>query len=68
MMTRAREAPRRFYSTRDISEMLSIGMTKAREYMYRFESCGKCFREGKLVRVDADEFDRYIKSMTRRRA
>ena len=67
-MTRAREAPRRFYSTRDISRMLSISMTKAREYAYRFEACGQCFREGKLVRVDADEFDRYIKAMTRRRA
>ena len=64
-MSKGREAPKRFYSSQDIMQMMSVGKTKALEYIHMFDRSGKVFHDGRILRVDAEAFDNYIKHYTR---
>lgn len=50
----------RYYSTKDICEMLSVSRTRALEMMHMFEYHGQVLRDGKLMRVDASALDKWI--------
>lgn len=51
---------RRYYSTKDVMEILGISKSKANAIMHMFEYRGKLFREGKLMRVEISVFERWL--------
>lgn len=55
----ARKQPK-YYSTKDISEMLSVSRTRALEMMHMFRHRGQVLRDGKLMRVAASALDQWI--------
>ena len=44
--------------------VLSVGRTKATEIMHMFERHGKLLRDGKLMRVEISEFDKWARQHT----
>ena len=55
-----------YFGTSDIAEMLGISETKARDLMYEFAPHGKLLRCGRLLRVPASDFRRWLDAhMTR---
>lgn len=50
----------RYYSTKDICEMLSVSRTRALEMMHMFERRGEVLRDGKLMRVTAKALNQWI--------
>lgn len=50
----------RYYSTRDIMTMLNISKTKALQIMHMFEYQGKLFRNGRVLRVQVEDFEQWI--------
>lgn len=48
----------KYYSTKDISEILSISRTRALEMMHMFRHRGAA--HGKLMRVNADALNQWI--------
>lgn len=50
----------KYYSTKDICEILSISRTRALEMMHMFEYHGQVLRDGKLMRVAASALDQWI--------
>lgn len=55
----ARKKPR-YYSTKDISEMLSVSRTRALERMHMFRHLGQVLQDGKIMRVRADALESWI--------
>lgn len=55
-----------YYSRKDICEMLSISKTQGLQIMHMFEHQGKAFRHGKLLRVSAQDFEKWIAENTGR--
>lgn len=51
----------RFYSTKDISIMLSVSNRYALDLMHMFEQRGEVLRNGKLIRVTASAFDAWVR-------
>lgn len=51
----------RFYSTKDICEMLSVSRSQALDMMHMFEQRGEVLRDGKLIRVTATAFNAWVK-------
>lgn len=51
---------RRFYSTKDIMEILGISKSKANALMHMFEYQGKLFRDGRLMRVEIGIFEEWL--------
>jgi len=56
----AAQKSQRYYSTKDICEMLSVSRTRALEMMHMFEYRGEVLRDGKLMRVKATALDQWI--------
>lgn len=50
----------RYYSTRDIMEILGISKSKANAIMHMFEYQGKLFRDGRLMRVEIAVFEDWL--------
>lgn len=50
----------RYYSTKDISEMLSVSRTRALEMMHMFRQRGQVLQDGKIMRVRADALNQWI--------
>jgi len=57
-------AKRRYYSARDIMEILGVSKSKANAIMHMFEYQGKLFRDGRLMRVEVGAFEEWIQSNT----
>ena len=55
----ARKQPK-YYSTKDISEMLSVSRTRALEMMHMFKHRGQVLQDGKLMRVRAEALESWI--------
>lgn len=55
----ARKKPR-YYSTKDISEMLSVSRTRALEMMHMFRHRGQVLQDGKIMRVRAEALESWI--------
>ena len=55
----ARKKPR-YYSTKDISEMLSVSRTRALEMMHMFRHLGQVLQDGKIMRVRAEALESWI--------
>ena len=55
---------RRFYSARDIMEILSVSKSKANAIMHMFEYQGKLFRDGRLMRVEVGVFEEWLETNT----
>lgn len=55
----ARKKPR-YYSTKDISEMLSVSRTRALEMMHMFRHHWQVLQDGKLMRVRAEALESWI--------
>lgn len=51
---------KRFYSTKDVMEILGISKSKANAIMHMFENQGKLLREGKLMRVEVSVFEKWL--------
>lgn len=51
---------RRYYSTKDVMEILGISKSKANAIMHMFEHQGKLLREGKLMRVEVSVFEKWV--------
>lgn len=49
-----------FYGTADIAEILGISQNKARDLMYSFAPHGKLLKCGRLLRVPAQEFEKWL--------
>lgn len=50
----------RYYSTKDISEMLSVSRTRALEMMHMFRHRGQVLQDGKIMRVRAEALESWI--------
>lgn len=55
----ARKKPR-YYSTKDISEMLSVSRTRALEMMHMFRHRGQVLQDGRIMRVRAEALESWI--------
>lgn len=55
----ARRKPR-YYSTKDISEMLSVSRTRALEMMHMFRHRGQVLQDGMIMRVRAEALESWI--------
>lgn len=51
---------RRYYSARDIMEILGISKSKANAIMHMFEYRGQLFRDGRLMRVEISVFENWL--------
>ena len=51
---------RRYYSTKDVMEILGISKSKANAIMHMFERQGKLLRAGKLMRVEVPVFEGWL--------
>lgn len=59
--------PLRFYSTRDIMDMLSVSYTRALQYMHMFEQRGQVYRDRRVIRVPATVFEQYVRNHQKER-
>ena len=57
-------AKKRYYSTKEIQEMLGISRSKANAVMHMFEHCGQLFRDGRIMRVSIEVFEAYLAEKT----
>lgn len=55
---------RRFYSAKDIQEILGISKGKANAIMHMFEYRGQLLRDGRLMRVEIQVFEDWISENT----
>jgi len=58
---------RRYYSTKDVQEILGISRTKAIQIMHIFEYRGQLFRCGSTMRVEIKVFEDWLKESTSER-
>lgn len=54
---------RRFYSAKDVQEILGIEKTKANQILNMFEYRGQLFRDGKVKRVRVEIFEAWLDEM-----
>jgi len=57
---------RRYYSTKDIEEILGVSRSKANQIMHMFEERGQLFRDGSTMRVEIPVFDAWCEEQTQR--
>lgn len=50
----------KYYSTKDICEILSISRTRALEMMHMFRHRGQVLQDGKIMRVRAEALESWI--------
>ena len=55
---------RRYYSTRDIENILAISRSKAIQIMHMFEERGQLFRQGNTLRVEIAIFEDWCQEQT----
>lgn len=60
------KTPERYYSPNDVMEILSVSRAEANRIMHEFEEMGKLFRRGRLLRVKASDFDRWVNEQIER--
>lgn len=60
-------AARRYYSTADVQAILGISRTKSNQIMHMFEYRGQLFRDGTLMRVEIETFERWLREQTKER-
>ena len=57
---------RRYYSTKDIEEILGVSRSKAIQIMHMFEQRGKLFKCGNTMRVEIPVFEAWCEEHTHR--
>ena len=63
-MNNANPAPRKYYKTSDIMNLLGIGRTAAQAIMHQFEMKGKLLKYGNTLRVKITDFEEWEKDHT----
>ncbi len=62
------KAEKRYYSTAEVQEMLSISRTTAIQIMHMFEKRGQLFRLGNTLRVERKAFEEFLRQHTTKSA
>jgi len=54
----------RYYSTKNVEEILGVSRTTANQIMHMFEKRGQLFRYGNTMRVEIKVFEEWVKQRT----
>lgn len=54
----------RYYSTKNVEEILGVSRTTANQIMHMFEKRGQLFRYGNTMRVEIKVFEEWVKQST----
>lgn len=58
------DVQKRYYSTREVQQILSVSRSTANAIMHMFEKRGQLLRFGNTLRVEVKAFDNWCKSNT----